>query len=142
MAAFKADLDDDFERLVGDPDKPPGAVQRTHLWPAAVLDNGKRRAWQQATEQVQGGLMMRALDPGAGRYLGLATLLEDLLEQPDPFQAPGARAWLAAGLFAVGPEMRFELPDPDPLELRLIERIIELQPGVRRPRTWPSAAMA
>ncbi len=30
--------------------------------------------------------------------------------------------------------MRFELPDPDPLELRLIERIIELQPGVRRPR--------
>ena len=133
VTAFKADLDDDVERLVGDPDTPPGAVQHVRLWPAAVLANGKRRAWQRATEQVQGGLMMRALDPGAGRYLGLAAQLDDLLEQPDPFQPPGARAWLAAGLFAVGPEMRFELPDPDPQELRLIERMIELQPGARRP---------
>jgi hypothetical protein len=134
VAAFQADLDDDFERLVGDPGTPPLAVQHTHLWPAAVLASGKRRAWQQATEQVQGSLMMKALDVGAGRYLGLAAPLSDLLEQPDPFQPPGARGWLAAGLFAVGPEMRFELPDPDPTELRLIDHLIELQPGVRDPR--------
>ena len=50
-----------------------------------------------------------------------------------PFQAPAARGWLAAGLFAVGLPMRFKLPDPDAIELRLIERLMQLQLGLRLP---------
>ncbi|MGM9480622.1 hypothetical protein ACS5PN_05445 [Roseateles sp. NT4] len=133
VAAFQADLDDDALRLVSDATRPPSLVQRPHLWPAEVSADGKRRPWQRATEWVQGSLLMKALDVGAGRYLGTAALLDDLLVPADPFQAPGARGWLAAGLFAVGPAMRFELPDPDAMELRLIERLMQLQPGLRRP---------
>lgn len=133
VAAFQADLDDDSQRLVGNADVPPSLVQHTHLWEAAVAASGKHRPWQRATEWVQGSLLMKALDIGAGRYLGTAALLDDLLVQDNPFEAPGARGWLAAGLFAVGPAMRFELPDPDAMELRLIERLTELQPGLRHP---------
>ncbi|WP_457446373.1 hypothetical protein [Roseateles sp. P5_E4] len=133
VAALQADLDDDTQRLVGDAEKPPSLVQRTHLWEAAVALNGKRRPWQRATEWVQSSLLMKALDPGAGRYLGTATLLDNLLVPDNPFQPPGARGWLAAGLFAVGPAMRFELPDADATELELIERLMQLQPGLRGP---------
>ncbi len=133
VAAFQADLDDDAQRLVGDAAVPPSLVQRVHLWNAAVAVDGKRRPWQRATEWVQASLMMKALDVGAGRYLGTAALLDDLPVPANPFELPGARGWLAAGLFAVGPAMRFELPDPDAMELRLIERLMQLQPGLRRP---------
>ncbi|MDP1898971.1 MAG: hypothetical protein Q8K96_00770 [Rubrivivax sp.] len=132
VAAMQADLDDEVERLFGDADTAPAAVQRSQIFLAAVLANGKRRAWQRATEQVQDSVLMKALDPGAGRYLGLATLLADLPLPADPFRPPIARAWLAAGLFAVGKEMVFELPDADVLERRLIERLMQLQPGVDR----------
>lgn len=132
VAAMQADLDDEVERLFGDAAKPPAAVQRIQEWLAAVLPSGQRRAWQRATEQVQESVLMKALDPGAGRYLGLATTLADVPPQPDPFRPPTARAWLAAGLFAVGKDMVFELPDADPTELRLIERLMQLQPGVAR----------
>jgi len=132
VAAFQATLDDEFEQLVGDKTRPPASVFQTHLWPSEVLANGQRRPWQQAREQILGTLLMKAMDPGAGRYLGLMAALADLPPPPaNPFLPSTARAWLAAGLFACGPEMRFELPDPDGAELRLIERLSELQPGVR-----------
>lgn len=133
VAAMQADLDDEIERLFGDATKPPAAVQRIQEWLAAVLPSGQRRPWQRATEQVQDSVLIKALDPGAGRYLGLATTLADApLLPPDPFRPPTARAWLAAGLFAVGKRMVFELPEADPTELRLIERLMQLQPGVAR----------
>jgi len=131
VAAFQVMLDDEFEQLVSDPAKPPAAVMQTRVWPAALLANGKQRPWQQASEQIQGSLLMKALDPGAGRYLGLMGALADLPERPNPYVPPSARAWLVAGLFACGPETRFELPDPDAAELHLIERLSELQPSVR-----------
>ena len=133
IRAAQADIDDEIERLLGDADVVPGAVERTHLWLAEVMASGKKRAWQRATERVQESLLMKALDPGAAHYLGLAANLADLLVPTNPFQPPGARGWLAAGLFATGPAMRFELPDPDAQEQRLIERLMELQPGVRDP---------
>lgn len=132
VASFQATLDDEFEQLVRDPARPPAAVMQTQVWLAERLANGKQRPWQQASEQVLGTLLMKAMDPGAGRYLGLMAALADLPEPlANPFLPPTARAWLAAGLFACGPELRFELPDPDGAELRLIERLSELQPGAR-----------
>lgn len=130
VAVMQADLDDEVERLFGDAATPPAAVQRIQEWLAAVLPSGTRRAWQRATEQVQNSVLMKALDPGAGRYLGLVTTLTDMLAPPDPFRPPTARAWLAAGLFAVGRETVRHLPEADFMELRLIERLVQLQPGV------------
>jgi len=132
VAAMQADLDDEIERLFGDAAKPPAAVQRIQEWLAAVLPSGQRRAWQRATEQVQDSVLMKALDPGASRYLGLATTVADAPPLPDPSRPPNARAWLTAGLFALGKEMVFRLPDADPTELRLIERLMQLQPGAER----------
>lgn len=132
VAAMQADLDDDIERLFGDAAKPPAAVQRIQEWLAAVLPSGRRRAWQRATEQVQDSVLMKAQDLGASHYLGLATTLADVLPPPDPFRPPTARGWLAAGLFAVGKDMVFELPDADPGELQVMERLMQLQPGVAR----------
>lgn len=132
VAAMQADLDDEVERLFGDAATAPAAVQRVQEWLAVVLPDGRRRAWQRATEQVQDSVLMKALDPGAGRYLGLATSLPDPRIRQDPFLPPTARAWLAAGLFAVGRQMVFELPDAGATELRLIERLMQLQPGLAR----------
>lgn len=127
VAMFRPDLDQEFELLVSDPSTRPGAVTRTHVSPSEP-----GRPWQEVIEHTQGSLLLKALDPGVGRYAGLLTLLRhlpDMEERPEP---PSGVAWLSAGLFACRPGARLGLPDTDALEKRLIERLIELEPSVRR----------
>ena len=126
VTAFQPELDDHAQRLVQDPATPPASVVVIHEWPASMVA-GVIQPWQQATVEVQNALLLKALDTGAGRYLGLMTLLRHLPEDQNPFG--DSTAWLAAGAFAC---RRDRLPPPDTLEIRLIERLGELFPGLTR----------
>lgn len=125
VTAFREDLDRQARRLVKDPEIPPAAVVGIHEVPASIAD-GTRRPWQKATLKIQNALLLKALDTGAGRYLGLMTVLRHLPEDHNPFGATSA--WLAAGAFAC----RRRLPPTDALEVRVIERLDQLFPGLAR----------
>jgi hypothetical protein len=127
VAIFRPDLDQEFQLLVSDPGTLPDAVTRTHVSPPAP-----GRPWQEVIEHIQGSLLMKALDPGAGRYAGLLTLLRHLPDMEDRPEPPSGVVWLSAGLFSCRPGARLGLPDPDAMEQRLIERLIELEPSASR----------
>jgi hypothetical protein len=127
IAVFQPDLDEEFQLLVSDPATMPGTVTRTRQ--TAPTDPGP---WQEVTEQIQGSLLLKSLDPGVGRYAGLLTLLRhlpDMEERPAP---PNATVWVGAGLFACTPGARLGLPAADAQEQRLIERLVSLEPSVSR----------
>jgi hypothetical protein len=143
VEVFRPDLDLECELLVSDATAPPGAVMRIRESSAAP-----GRPWQGVTEYIQGSLLLKALDPGVGRYLGLCTLLRHLPDMEDRPQPPSAVAWLAAGLFACAPGVRIGLPNQDAAEERLVERLIELEPSAQRvadlvlERRWTIRAFA
>lgn len=124
VAVFRPELDQRFQMLVSDPSTRPGAVTRTHVSPAEP-----GRPWQQVIEQVQGSLLLMALDPGAGRYAGLLTLLQHLPDMDDRPNPPSGVAWISAGLFACRRGLRLGLTEPDAMEQRVIERLIGLEPS-------------
>jgi hypothetical protein len=130
VAAFRQDLDSSVTRLVGDPGILPQAVADVHVWAASVVD-GTTQPWQQATVDVQNALLLKALDTGAGRYLGLMAVLRHL-PQDDFAEQPAATAWVAAGVFACSTSDRLRLPPPDALETRLLDRLIDLFPRLPR----------
>ena len=127
VAVFRPDLDEKFLLFVSDPGTRPGDVTRIHVSPATP-----GRPWQEVIEHIQGSLMLMALDPGAGRYAGLLTLLQHLPDMADQPQPPSGIVWLSAGLFACRRGARLRLPAPDAMEERLIERLIELEPSAGR----------
>lgn len=132
VAAFSADLDAEFALMVGTPGTVPGAAEQVHTWLAADLSPGRRRPWQRVKFNVRDALLMKSIDPGAARYLGLMTRLD---HTPDGFDAAGqptASAWLAAGVFACGKLDPLRFPAPDAFEQRLLERLTLLTPGLRR----------
>jgi hypothetical protein len=123
VAVVGTDLDADMKQLVADAAVRPRDVSRTHV---------KASPQHEVTEHLQGTLLLRAVDPGVGRYLGMLTLLEHLPDMDERPQPPTAEAWLAAGLFALPPGARRGLPAPDAFEQRLIERLLTLEPRARR----------
>lgn len=127
VAVFSPDLDQKFHLLVGDPSTRPDDVTRIHVSPAQV-----GRPWQEVIEHIQGSLLLMALDPGAGRYAGLLTLLPHLPDMDDRPEQPTAAVWLSAALFACRRGERLGLPDPDAMEERVIERLIGLEPSARQ----------
>ncbi|HKY29865.1 MAG TPA: hypothetical protein VJM12_18130 [Pyrinomonadaceae bacterium] len=127
VAVFRPELDEKFLRLVSDPGTRPGDVTRIHVSPATA-----GRPWQEVIEHIQGSLMLMALDPGAGRYAGLLTLLQHLPDMADQPEPPSGIVWLSAGLFACRRGARLRLPEPDAMEERLIERLIQLEPSAGR----------
>jgi hypothetical protein len=131
VAAFQRELDRHVVGLLQDPATPPAKTIEVHDSPAGIV-SGIRQPWQRATVEIQNALLMKALDTGAGRYLGLMTRLEHL--PPDQYGqgAPSATAWLAAGVFACNVRDRRRLPMPDALENRLLERLIDLFPELAR----------
>lgn len=127
VAVFQPEIDDEFQRLISDPDTVPSAVTRS-----AETAPGAPGPWQRVDEQIQGSLLLKALDPGVGRYAGLLTLLRHLPDMEERPQPPTATAWLAAGLFACFTEARLRLPPADAQDQRLIERLVALEPSAQR----------
>jgi hypothetical protein len=114
------DLDQLLGDLLGDAGHPPLQVAKQHDFAAAPE---VRRPRQFATYGVSDALLLQALDPGIGRYLGTLGVIDELPAGQHPL------AYAVAGVFAVnrgavGPL----LADADPLEKRLIERFSALFP--------------
>ncbi|HXP00293.1 MAG TPA: hypothetical protein VN813_07310, partial [Luteibacter sp.] len=127
VLAFSGDLTADAKLLVGDERVPPSHVVAVTTIPARVIGTA-RQPWQRLVSNIRDNLLMKSLDPGAGRYLGLMAWFNEL---------PGnARsAWLTAGVFVcrtgADPDARRDalpLPPPDPLEGSLLRHFIDLYP--------------
>ena len=132
LGAFRDEIDAEFALLVGDAATPPARVEQVHTWLAADLAPGKRRPWQRATLNVRDGLLMKSIDPGAARYLGLMAQLDGPPDGLDAAGEPTASAWLIAGVFACEKFDPLRVPIPDAFEKRLLERLIVQTPGLRR----------
>lgn len=132
VEAFRDELDAEFALLVGNPGTLPGSVEQVHTWLAADLSPGKRRPWQRVKLNVRDGLLMKSIDPGAARYLGLMTRVDSPPDGLDATGQPTSSAWLAAGVFACVKSDPLRLPEPDAFEKRLLARLIVSTPGLRR----------
>jgi hypothetical protein len=127
LAATEAGLDAALEEMLQDPDAPPGRHRRPLS--KAALPNAPSQTISLASG---GSLLLQALDPGVGRYLGLMTRLDD---------DPDARvAWITVGVFALDPGRQAPsgrrlgdiLGPSDALEARLLVRLVQLFPTLRR----------
>ena len=131
VAAFADDLEAEFAQMVGTPGTPPALAEQVHTWLAADLSPGKRRPWQRVKLNVRDGLLMKSIDPGAARHLGLMTRLDSAPDGLDAAGQPTARAWLAAGVFACRKMDPLRFPAPDAFEQRLLDRLIAATPSLR-----------
>ena len=118
--------------LVGDATTPPALIEQIHTLLAAELSPGKRRPWQRVHLNLQDDLVMKSIDPGTARYLGLMTQL-DLL--PDQFDAAGQPISNGCSSRASSPATSWiplRVPAPDAFENRLLDRLMAQTPQLRR----------
>jgi hypothetical protein len=96
VAALADELERQLHETLRDPGQPPWLYRDPAETAAGVTPP------QRTSFSAEAGLLLQALDPGLGRFLGLMTTLDvEFGEVPD--------AWLAAGIFALDPKRR--LPD-------------------------------
>jgi hypothetical protein len=126
VGAMTPDIDSALDFVLGHRSQPPWGAQLTHDWPSETTPGLPRRPPQTGNVRSRDALVLQALDPGIGRYLGLMTRLDS----PPPGSNP--TVWAAAGVFAVdrGQSLTGErpsrfrigdiLPAPDDLETRLL----------------------
>ncbi|MBO9519879.1 MAG: hypothetical protein J7493_17605 [Porphyrobacter sp.] len=125
VGAFREDIDAQVRAMLSDPAIPPAAAMETAVAPADPL-TGAPTQW--ATTPIMTSLLMKAMDPGVARYLGLMTRLDEL----PPDSAPGhpeAVAWAAAGLFLV--DAREKLTPADVREENLRNTLLDRDPRLR-----------
>ncbi|MCU1226574.1 MAG: hypothetical protein JWQ42_4667 [Edaphobacter sp.] len=130
LSIFRDDLDTEFATLVGSATS-PALVEQVHTFLGAEISPGRRRPWQRVHVNVQDDLLMKSLDPGTARYLGLMTQFDSLPEQLDATGQPIFSALLVAGVFACKKFDPLPLP-PDATEKRILERLIAQTPQLAR----------
>lgn len=116
LAAMAAGINDDVETMLRDIDTPPW-LQRAKAETLAAVRSPRQRT----SASISGSLLLQGLDPGIGRYLGLATVLDE---------APAA--WATVGAFAIDPSRRTPdgralgdvLGEAHPAEERILERLM------------------
>lgn len=120
-------LESDARRLVSDERVPPWEQQTA----GSVGPTVQIRRQQRVSLPLTGSLLMKGLDAGYGRFLGLAGRIERLPQDGAP-----PPAYVAVGIYAVEPRRRVHLRltlgdllgPPHEVEGRLISRAIQLLP--------------
>jgi hypothetical protein len=132
LSTFRDEIDAQFAMLVGDPATPPALIEQIHTFLPAELSPGKRRPWQRTHLNVQDDLLMKSLDPGTARYLGLMTQFDVLPDQFDAAGQPISNVLLVAGAFACNKFDPIRVPAADAFENRLLDRLMAKTPQLRR----------
>jgi hypothetical protein len=129
VQALAPDVEQRVAELLANRARPGWLANTRFEWPA---DPATNRPWQAAEIDPQSALLVQAMDPGLGRYLGLM----GAFAAPPPADPPPA--WIAAGVFAVnrgveitpGRRLGDILPAADAQEGLLLNYMRELFPDL------------